>query len=83
MKSLQGLIHSIDNERRRNEPHLKNVTSNLEKVNHGDRSTIRKLESTLKLRLQETTQEEELLRKALAKIQEIRIIRNGRRMQVC
>lgn len=79
---LQGLIHDIDNERRRNEPNLNSLFRTKEKLAYDDKpSTQQQLKRLYKLSVNDAAQEENLIRLALSKIQEIRTIRNERRIQ--
>lgn len=84
MRSLQGLIHDIDNERRRNETNLTQIFRTQEKLSHDERSQSlqHKMKQLYKTGLHDAAQEEHFIRAALGKIQEIRNIRNERRMQV-
>lgn len=77
------MIHDIDNERRRNENNLNNLNRLQERYNSEERSSSQqyKLKSLYKTCLNDATQEENILRNALAKISEIRNIRNERRIQ--
>lgn len=82
MTEIQGLIHAIDNERRRNETNLGNLSRMQEKYGEDEKySAQHKLRSQYKTCMNDAIQEESLLRDALAKIQEIRNIRNERRIQ--
>lgn len=83
-KAIQGLIHDIDNERRRNESNLNNLNRLQEKCGTDEKSNSaqHKLRSLLKTSMNDATQEENLIRQALSKITEIRNIRNERRIQV-
>lgn len=82
LRALQGLIHDIDNERRRNEQNLNSIFRTQEKLLFDDRSPVlqQKIRTLYKIGLHDASQEENLLRQALAKIQEIRAIRNERRI---
>lgn len=84
MTAIQGLIHAIDNERRRNENNLNNLNRLQEKYGSDEKSNSaqHKLRSQYKTCMNDAIQEESLIRDALAKIQEIRNIRNERRIQV-
>ncbi|XP_031623703.1 SAGA-associated factor 29 [Contarinia nasturtii] len=79
LTAIQGLVHAIDNERRRNENNLNNLTRLQDK--YGSDSAQHKLRSQYKTCMNDAIQEESLIRDALAKIQEIRNIRNERRIQ--
>lgn len=76
LKALQRLIHDIEDERRRCETNLNGIIraqmSNL---------PAQKLKSLYKTGLQDASQEEFVIRQALARIQDIRNIRNERRIQ--
>lgn len=76
LKALQRLIHEIEDERRRCETNLNGIIraqiSNL---------PPQKLKSLYKTGLQDASQEEFVIRQALARIQDIRNIRNERRIQ--
>ncbi|KAL5286096.1 CCDC101 family protein [Megaselia abdita] len=76
LRQLQTSIHDIDEERRRNE-------SNINTMMRAQDSNIppHKLRSLYKTGLQDAEREEEYLRNALDLIQEIRSIRNERRIQ--
>lgn len=84
MTAIQGHIHAIDSERRRNENNLNNLTRLQDKYGLDEKSNSaqHKLRSQYKLCMNDAIQEENLIRDALAKIQEIRNIRNERRIQV-
>lgn len=84
LTSIQGLIHAIDNERRRNENNLNNLNRLQEKYGADEKSNSaqHKLRSQYKMCMNDAIQEENFIRDALAKIQEIRNIRNERRIQV-
>lgn len=84
MKAIQGLIHDIDNERRRNESSLSNLTRLKEKYGSDEKSNSaqHKLRNQYKACMNDAIQEENKIRDALAKILEIRNIRNERRIQV-
>lgn len=86
MKAIQGLIHEIDNERRRNETNLNNLNRIQEKYGTDEKSNSNsyqhKLRNLLKTCMNDATQEENKIRQALTKITEIRNIRNERRIQV-
>lgn len=83
LRALQGLIHDIDNERRRNEQNLNSIFRTQEKLSFDtmqQSSLQQKIRTLYKIGLHDASQEENLLRQALAKIQEIRAIRNERRI---
>lgn len=82
--AIQGLIHTIDNDRRRNETNLNNLYRLQDKYAADEKSNTaqHKLRNQLKVCMNDAQQEENVLRQALAKIQEIQTIRNERRIQV-
>uniref|UniRef100_A0A182PHC9 SGF29 C-terminal domain-containing protein n=1 Tax=Anopheles epiroticus TaxID=199890 RepID=A0A182PHC9_9DIPT len=82
LKSLKTLVCEIDTERKRNETNINNVMR-LTKMASEDKSPAlnHKLKTLYKVGLQDAIQEEALIRQALAKIQDIRNIRNERRIQ--
>lgn len=83
MKAIQGCIHGIDNERRRNENNLNSLSRLLDKYGSDEKSSAQhKLRNQYKTCMNDAVQEENLIRDALAKILEIRNIRNERRIQV-
>lgn len=84
MKAIQGLIHEIDNERRRNESNLNSLHRLQEKYSSDEKSNSlqHKLRGLLKTCMNDASLEENTIRQALAKITEIRNIRNERRIQV-
>lgn len=83
LKDLQGLIHDIEDERKKNEANLGSIIRAQEKLIHDDRNALpqHKMKALYKAGLQDAAEEEALIRQALGKIQEIRNIRNERRMQ--
>lgn len=82
LRSLQGLIHDIDNERRRIEPNLGQLFRAKEKLAYDDKpSTQQQLKRLYKLGISDAAQEEQHIRQALSKIHEIRVIRNECRIQ--
>src|SRR5690625_3579825 len=76
LKDIQGLIHKIDQEHQKSE-------SNVHSIVRANQSNVppQKLKVLFKTSLQDAAQEEASLRSALDKIQEIRNIRNERRIQ--
>ncbi|XP_052893332.1 SAGA-associated factor 29 [Anopheles moucheti] len=82
LKSLKSLVCEIDTERKRNETNINNVIR-LTKMASEDKSPAlnHKLKTLYKVGLQDALQEENLIRQALSKIQDIRNIRNERRIQ--
>ncbi|KAH0561777.1 SAGA-associated factor 29 [Cotesia glomerata] len=84
LKSIYQLVKDIDTERTRSEVNLNNITKAHEKVTPDDKITPyyqQKLKTLYNSAIQDALQEEELLRSALSKINEIRAIRNERRIQ--
>lgn len=84
LKSIYQLVKDIDTERTRSEVNLNNISKAHEKVTPDDKITPyyqQKLKTLYNLAIQDAQQEEELLRSALSKINEIRAIRNERRIQ--
>lgn len=84
LRAIQELIHEIDNERRRNETNLNNLHRIQEKHNSDEKSNSyqHKYKNLLKTCMNDAAQEENKIRQALAKITEVRNIRNERRIQV-
>uniref|UniRef100_A0A182WAA1 SGF29 C-terminal domain-containing protein n=1 Tax=Anopheles minimus TaxID=112268 RepID=A0A182WAA1_9DIPT len=82
LKSLKSLVCEIETERKRNETNINNVIR-LTKMTSEDKSPAlnHKLKTLYKVGLQDALQEETLIRQALSKIQDIRNIRNERRIQ--
>ncbi|XP_013105091.1 SAGA-associated factor 29 isoform X1 [Stomoxys calcitrans] len=76
LKDIQRYIHQIDDERRRSETNI-NSLSRAQQSN----MPVQKMKSLYKACLQDAVVEEDTIRKALEKIQEIRNIRNERRIQ--
>ncbi|XP_015127064.1 SAGA-associated factor 29 [Diachasma alloeum] len=84
LKSIFQLLQDIEKERSRSETNLNNLTKAHEKAAPDDKVTPyyqQKLKSLYTASVQDAQQEEELLRSALTKINEIRSIRNERRIQ--
>lgn len=77
LKDIQQHIHKVDAERRRAE----NSITSLVRAQQGQVATP-KMKTMLQSKILEATQEEATIRAALAKIHEIRNIRNERRIQV-
>ncbi|EGI66158.1 SAGA-associated factor 29-like protein [Acromyrmex echinatior] len=69
LKNIYNLVHEIENQRVRSEHNLNNIMKTHEKVTPDDKVSPY------------YQQKEEILRKALSKINEIRTIRNERRIQ--
>jgi len=74
LKDIQQNIHNVDEERRRAENSIASLVRSLHATNQ-------KVKPLLKASLTEAAQEEATIRAALAKIHEIRSIRNERRIQ--
>ncbi|KAH8253308.1 hypothetical protein KR032_004767 [Drosophila birchii] len=74
LKDIQQHIHIVDEERRRAENSISSLVRSLHATNQ-------KVKPLLKASLLEASQEEATIRAALAKIHEIRSIRNERRIQ--
>ncbi|EDW31833.1 GL10755 [Drosophila persimilis] len=74
LKDIQQQIHIVDEERRRAENSISTLVRSLQTNNA-------KVKPLLKASMLETSQEEATIRAALAKIHEIRSIRNERRIQ--
>lgn len=84
MRAIQGSIHAIDYERRRNENNLNNLNRLRDKYGADEKSNsaLHKLRNQYKICMNDALQEENLIRDALAKVLEIRNVRNERRIQV-
>ncbi|CAB0032113.1 unnamed protein product [Trichogramma brassicae] len=84
LKSINQLVHEIEKARQHSEVNLNNITKTQEKFNSEDKLSAfhqQKLKSVYSAAVADAQQEENLLRKALEKINEIRLIRNERRIQ--
>ncbi|XP_069681870.1 SAGA-associated factor 29 isoform X1 [Periplaneta americana] len=84
LKALYRLVHDIEDERTRSEHNLNNITKAHEKINQEEKVSPyyqQKLKSLYSAAVADAEQEEELIRSALAKVNEIRSIRNERRLQ--
>ncbi|XP_012276540.1 SAGA-associated factor 29 [Orussus abietinus] len=84
LKDIYQLVHKIEDARNRSEHNLGNIAKVHEKVAPEDKVSPyfqQKLKNLYSTAVSDTQQEEELLRKALTKINEIRAIRNERRIQ--
>ncbi|GAB0090435.1 SAGA-associated factor 29 [Sergentomyia squamirostris] len=83
LKSIQFIIHELENERRRNEVNINNILKAQGKMTTDEKSMVyqHKLKSLYKVAISECVTEENLIRQALAKIHEIRAIRSERRME--
>lgn len=83
LKALYTLTREIEDERIRSEPNFFNLMKAREKLSEERRPpNQQKMKSMLKEAISDTEREEELLRKALNKITEIRAIRNECMIQV-
>lgn len=76
LKDVQRFIHQIDDERRRSETNINGLSRAQQQG-----VPLQKIKSMYKTCLQDASVEEDTIRKALEKIQEIRNIRNERRIQ--
>ncbi|KAG5320592.1 SGF29 factor, partial [Acromyrmex heyeri] len=84
LKNIYNLVHEIENQRVRSEHNLNSIMKTHEKVTPDDKVSPyyqQKLKNLYNAAVTDTQQEEEILRKALGKINEIRTIRNERRIQ--
>lgn len=84
LKNVYHLVHEIETQRARSEHNLNNIVKTHEKVTPDDKVTPyyqQKLKNLYSAAVTDAQQEEETLRKALGKINEIRAIRNERRIQ--
>ncbi|XP_011867527.1 PREDICTED: SAGA-associated factor 29 homolog [Vollenhovia emeryi] len=84
LKNIYNLVHEIENQRVRSEHNLNNIMKTHEKVTPDDKVSPyyqQKLKNLYNAAVTDTQQEEEILRKALGKINEIRTIRNKLRIQ--
>lgn len=85
LKNIYNLVYEIEEERNRSEHNLNNITKAHDKITPDDKVSPyyqQKLKSLYSAAVSDAQQEEELIRKALSKINEIRAIRNERRIQV-
>lgn len=85
LKALFTLTRDIEDERIRGEPNFNNLMKAREKLASGEErrtTNQQKMKTMLKEAISDTEREEELLRKALNKITEIRAIRNECMIQV-
>lgn len=76
LKDVQRFIHQIDDERRRSETNINGLSRAQQQG-----VPLQKIKSMYKTCLQDASVEEDTIRKALEKMQEIRNIRNERRIQ--
>lgn len=84
LKNIYNLVHEIENHSSRSKHNLNNIGKTLEKVSPDDKVSPyyqQKLKNLYSSAINDAQQEEEVLRKALSKINEIRTIRNERRIQ--
>ncbi|XP_070524551.1 SAGA-associated factor 29 [Cardiocondyla obscurior] len=84
LKNIYNLVHEIESQRVRSEHNLNNIMKTHEKVTPDDKVSPyyqQKLKNLYNAAVSDTQQEEDILRKALSKINEIRTIRNERRIQ--
>ncbi|XP_014206461.2 SAGA-associated factor 29 [Copidosoma floridanum] len=84
LKSINQLVHDVEKAREHSEVNLNNITKTQEKVNADEKISPfyqQKLKSQYSSAVVDAQQEEDLLRKALEKINEIRSIRNERKIQ--
>lgn len=84
LRNVYHLVHEIETQRARSEHNLTNVIKTHEKVTPDDKVSPyyqQKLKNLYSAAITDAQQEEEILRKALGKINEIRAIRNERRIQ--
>lgn len=82
LKAINQLVHEIENKRHQTEQGLANLCKVYEN-HYGDKSNHSqlKIRTQLKSAISQTEQEEDLIRKALQKVTEIRNIKNERRIQ--
>ncbi|XP_029671347.1 SAGA-associated factor 29 [Formica exsecta] len=84
LKNIYNLVHDIETQRIRSEHNLNNIMKTHDKVTPDDKVSPyyqQKLKNLYNAAMTDAQQEEEILRKALSKINEIRTIRNERRIQ--
>lgn len=84
LRNVYQLVHEIEAQRNRSEHNLNNIVKTHEKVTPEDKVSSyyqQKLKNLYSAAVTDAQQEEEILRKALGKINEIRAIRNERRIQ--
>lgn len=84
LKNIYNLVHDIEKERTKCEVNLNSISKTLDKVTPDDKVTPyyqQKLKNLYYAACQDAQQEEELVRTTLNKINEIRTIRNERRIQ--
>ncbi|XP_051157721.1 SAGA-associated factor 29 [Leptopilina boulardi] len=84
LKNIYSLINDLESKRNYSEPNINNIIRTHDKLSPDDKVTSyyqQKLKNIYNTAVLDAHQEEELLRKALEKINEIRFIRNERRIQ--
>ncbi|XP_012220082.2 SAGA-associated factor 29 [Linepithema humile] len=84
LRNIYSLVHGIESQRIRSEHNISNVMKTHEKVTPEDKVSPyyqQKLKNLYSAAVTDAQQEEEILREALSKINEIRTIRNERRIQ--
>ncbi|XP_071560135.1 SAGA-associated factor 29 [Temnothorax nylanderi] len=84
LKNIYKLVHEIESQRVRSEHNLNNIMKTHEKVTPDDKVSPyyqQKLKNLYNAAVTDTQQEEEILRKALDKINEIRTLRKDLRIQ--
>ncbi|XP_043474043.1 SAGA-associated factor 29 [Leptopilina heterotoma] len=84
LKNIYSLIHDLERKRNYSEPNINNIIKTHDKLSPDDKVTSyyqQKLKNIYNTAILDAHQEEDLLRKSLEKINEIRLIRNERRIQ--
>lgn len=84
LETIYNLLHEIETQRNRSEHNLNNIMKTHEKVTPDDKVSLyyqQKLKNLYNAAVTDAQLEEDLLRKTLGKINEIRVIRNERRIQ--
>ncbi|XP_015609881.1 SAGA-associated factor 29-like [Cephus cinctus] len=84
LKNIYHLVHEVEDERNRSEHNLNNIVKAHEKITPDDKVSLyyqQRLKNLYNAAVSDAQQEEDLIRKALSKISEIRAIRNERRIQ--
>lgn len=84
LKALYRLVHDIHEERQRSEHNLNSIEKAHEKISAEERVSPhyqQQLKNLYTAAVSDAEQEEDLIRKALTKVNEIRAIRNERRIQ--
>lgn len=84
LKAIYRLVHEIEDERVRSEHNLINITKAHEEINQEEKVTPfyqQKLKALYSAAAKDAAREEDLVRRALAKVHEIRAIRHERRLQ--